>query len=165
MKIKKIILFIPIIVVLVIVSLYILGATVMNKPLISEKEIVLDYNVRKIWNIVVNNEDYSWRSGIKTLEVIEDGRWKEFYDENNFTVFTLRDKIEYTLYSFDMENRNFWGTWTGKFVEINESQTRLIFTETISMKNKIMNVLARLFWNLEAMQEQYFNDLAKKLNE
>jgi len=33
------------------------------------------------------------------------------------------------------------------------------------MKNKIMNVLAKLFFNIGKIQEQYFNDLIKKLSE
>ena len=37
----------------------------MSKPLIAEKEVILKYNVKIIWNIVVNNSDYKWRSDIK----------------------------------------------------------------------------------------------------
>jgi len=45
----------------------------MNKPLISEKEIVLRYNIKTIWSIVVNNNDYNWRSGLKRIELLENG--------------------------------------------------------------------------------------------
>jgi hypothetical protein len=139
----------------------------MNKPLISEKEIVLGYNVKTIWFIVVNNNDYDWRSGLKRIELLENGKWMEYYDDSgkNFTLFSIKKKEEYTLYSFDIENKNFYGTWIGKFIEINENETKLIFTETIYMKNKIMNVLAKLFFNIGKIQEQYFNDLIKKLSE
>ena len=139
----------------------------MNKPLISEKEIILEYNIRKIWNVIVNNSDYSWRSGIKKIEITGNGKWTEYYDENrkSFTLFTLKEKIEYTLYSFYMENKYFSGTWIGKFIEINENQTKLIFTETIYVKNKIINVLAGKFWKLGKIQEKYFIDLKQKLME
>ena len=140
----------------------------MNKPLIAEKEIVLKFNIKTIWNIVANNKDYKWRTDIKKLEILENGKdWIEYYDEKEkfLTGFKLKTKEEYALYSFDMENKNFYGNWTGKFIEINENETKCIFTEKIYVKNKIMNLLAQFFWNIEKIQEQYFKDLEKKLDE
>ena len=140
----------------------------MNKPIISEKEVILKYNVKNIWDIVVNNDDYKWRTGIKELEILENGKdWIEYYDVNRkrYTKFILREKEEYRLYSFDMENKNFYGNWIGKFIEIKNNETKCIFRETIYVKNKIMNILAKMFWNLEKIQEQYFEDLEKKLLE
>ncbi|MDR2406713.1 MAG: hypothetical protein LBE13_01160 [Bacteroidales bacterium] len=139
----------------------------MNRPIISEKKVILKYNVRIIWDIIVNNNDYKWRTDIKELEIIENGNgWIEYYNMNKkfFTEFTLKKKEEYKLYSFDMKNKNFYGKWVGKFIEINDNETKCIFTETIYVKNIIMNILAKIFWNLGKMQEQYFNDLEKKLN-
>ena len=46
----------------------------MSKPLIAEKEIILEYNVKIIWDIIVNNSDYKWRSDIKNIEILENGR-------------------------------------------------------------------------------------------
>jgi hypothetical protein len=85
----------------------------MNKPLVAEKEIILEYNVKTIWDIVVNNNDYSWRTDIRKIELLENGIWIEYYDKDGkyFTKFTLKQKEEYTLYSFDMENRNYYGKW------------------------------------------------------
>jgi hypothetical protein len=64
-----------------------------------------------------------------------------------------------------MENKNFYGNWIGKFSETNSRETKCIFTETIYLKNRIMNILAKIFWNMEKIQEQYFKDLEKKLLE
>jgi hypothetical protein len=136
--------------------------------LIAKKEVILKYNTRIIWDIVVNNSDYKWRTGISRIETLENGNaWIEYYDMNKkyFTKFTLRKKEEYKLYSFDMENKNFYGNWVGEFIEMNDNETKCIFTETIYVKNKIMNILAKMFWNLEKIQEQYFKDLEKKLLE
>ena len=139
----------------------------MNKPLISKKEIILKHNIKSIWKTVVNNEDYKWRTGIKKLELLENGGWLEFYGKSgkNFTKFSLKDKKEHSVYSFKMNNKNFEGEWEGKFIEIDENNTKCIFTETIYMKNGIMNVLAKLFFNLDKIQKQYFIDLNKKLEE
>jgi hypothetical protein len=84
----------------------------MGKPLVAKKEIVLKYNVKNIWDIVVNNNDYKWRTDIKEIEMFENGKDRiEYYDMNRkyFTKFILREKEEYKLYSFDMENKNFYG--------------------------------------------------------
>ena len=138
----------------------------MNKPLIAKKEIILKYNVKTIWDIVVNNNDYKWRSGVKKVEILENGKnWKEYYDvkEKFFTKFTLKEKKEYTIYSFDMENKNFYGNWMGNFTKINDNETKCVFTETIYVKNKIMNIIAKVFWNIEKIQEQYFKDLENEL--
>ena len=64
-----------------------------------------------------------------------------------------------------MENKNFYGNWTGKFIKINDDETKCIFTEEIYIKNGIMNLLAKIFWNIKKIQEQYFKDLENKLKE
>jgi hypothetical protein len=64
-----------------------------------------------------------------------------------------------------MKNKKFHGNWIGKFIEKNNKETKCIFRETIYVKNKIINILAKVFWNLEKIQEQYFRDLEKKLLE
>jgi hypothetical protein len=140
----------------------------MNKSIVSEKEMILKYSVKIIWDIVINNNDYKWRTDIKELEILENGNgWIEYYDVNRkyYTNFTLKEKEEYKLYSFDMENKNYYGNWIGKFIEINNNETKCIFTETIYVKNKIMNILAKLFWNIEKIQGKYFKDLENKLLE
>jgi hypothetical protein len=137
------------------------------KPLIAEKEVILKYNVKIIWDIVVNNNDYKWRTDIKRIKILENGKdWIEYYDTKGkyFTKVILKEKEEYKLYSFEMDNKNFYGNWTGKFIEINDNETKCVFTETLFIRNRIMNILAKLFWNIEKIQEQYFNDLKNKLN-
>ena len=147
------------------ICLYIIGGFVLNKPLISEREIILNNNIKDVWNVVVNNNDYKWRTGIKKIELLKNNEWLEYYDENrtNFTKFLIIEKKEFSLYSFKMENKNFNGKWTGEFIEINETKTKCIFTETIYIKNPVMRILAKLFWDLGKIQEQYFKDLKNKL--
>jgi hypothetical protein len=31
----------------------------------------------------------------------------------------------YKLYSFEMDNKNFYGNWVGKFTEINDNETKM----------------------------------------
>jgi hypothetical protein len=136
------------------------------RPLIAEKEVILKYNVKIIWDIVINNNDYKWRTDIKKIKILENGKdWIEYYDvkEKYFTKFILKEKEEYKLYSFEMDNKNFCGNWVGKFIEIDDNETKCVFTEILFIKNRIMNILAKLFWNIEKTQGQYFKDLENKL--
>jgi hypothetical protein len=139
-----------------------------NKPLVAEKDIILKHNIKRIWDIIVNNNDYKWRTDIKKIKILENGKdWIEYYDieEKYYTKFVLKEKEIYKLYSFEIENKNFYGNWVGKFTEINNNETKCIFVETIFIKNRIMNILAKLFLNIEKIQEKYFKDLENKLME
>ena len=138
----------------------------MEKPIISERETVFQYNVKTIWNIVINNKNYKWRTGIEKIDILENDRI-EYYDKNSkhYTKFTLKNKEEYKLYSFDMENKIFFGTWTGKFIEININETKYVFIEKIFMKNRVKAFLAKYFWNIGKIQEKYFHDLRSNLAE
>jgi DNA mismatch repair ATPase MutS len=140
----------------------------MSKPLIAESEIILKHNIKTIWDIVVNNNDYKWRTGINKIEILENDKdWIEYYGNGKkfFTKFTLTEKEENKLYSFAMENKRFYGNWAGKFVEVNKNETKCEFTETIFIRNKLMEILARLFWDIKKAQKQYLDDLGKKLEE
>ena len=137
-----------------------------NKPLVSKKEFVLKYNVKDIWDIVIDNENYEWRTDIKEIKIMENGnRWTEYYDKKlrYFTEFTLLGKNEYKVYSFKMENKKYYGNWYGEFNEINENEVKINFTEAVFIKNKIMKILAKLFRRLEKKQERYIKDLINKL--
>lgn len=136
------------------------------KPLIAIKEITLQHNVKDIWNIVTDNKNYSWRSDLSKVELLKDGTsWIEYYDAGGkyFSTFTLTEKVAYRKYAFDMDNKNYFGKWLGEFEEINHFETKCIFTEEIYVKNKLINFLAKFFWDLGKIQDQYFDDLKKKL--
>jgi hypothetical protein len=140
----------------------------MNKPLVAEKEIILEHNIKRIWDIIVNNNDYKWRTDIKKIKILENGKdWIEYYDikEKFYTKFILKEKEMYKLYSFEMDNKNFYGNWMGKFTDINDNETKCTFMETIFIKNRIINILAKFFWNIEKIQKKYFKDLKNKLME
>jgi hypothetical protein len=157
-----------IIISIIILVIIIFGGIILiapAKPLIAKKEIVLAYNVKDIWNIVTNNENYSWRSDIANVKIESEKVWLEYYDEAGkyYTRFALAEKTEYTKYAFAMDNKNYYGNWIGEFEEISPTETKCIFTEEIYIKNKLMNFLAKFFWNLEKIQNQYFADLEAEL--
>jgi hypothetical protein len=139
---------------------------IQNKALVSKNESIIKYNVKDVWDIVVDNENYEWRADIKKIKIMENGnKWIEYYDKKlkYFTEFTLLGKKEYKIYSFKMENKNFYGNWYGEFNEMNQNETRISFIEVIYIKKKIINILAKLFWNIKKKQEKYIKGLINEL--
>lgn len=138
----------------------------MTKARIAEKTVYFKSNANAVWNAVTNNEDYKWRSDIKKIEVIEDGsQWLEYYDNKNYTKFALVEKTEHIKYVFNMENKMFYGNWTGYFYPTETGGTKLVIRESIFIKNYIVRIISYLFWNLNKIQDTYIRDLKNKLQE
>lgn len=64
-----------------------------------------------------------------------------------------------------MENKLFTGKWIGQFIEIDDSTTRLIFTEDLTFNNMFYGVMSYVFVNLKKIQKQYMKDLEKRLKD
>ena len=117
----------------------------------------------KTWNIITDNSNYTWRSDLSKIEIIDDRHFVE-YAKNNFpTHFTITAKDYLKEYRFDIENANIKGKWTGLFKRLDNGNTLLDFTEEIETSNPIMKLLARPY--LKSQQKRYLRDLAKKLEQ
>lgn len=121
-----------------------------------------DCPLEKVWNVVTDLEEYTWRSDLSKIEVKDNAHFVE-YTKNNFpTFFTITEKKEKDRYSFSLENKNIKGKWTGLFKE-EGTGTSILFTEEISVSTFLMKVLAPSY--LKRMQKTYIKDLEKKLSE
>ena len=60
----------------------------------------IDQDIQKIWQIVTNLQDYSWRSDLSKIEVINERQFIEYTKSGYPTTFTIIDKEPFTLYSF-----------------------------------------------------------------
>ncbi len=123
-----------------------------------------EYNCdkEKLWSIITDNSDYSWRSDLSKIEIIDDNHFIE-YDKNNYpTYFTITSKKKLKEYKFDIKNTNIRGKWIGIFKELSNGNIELDFTEEIETNNIIMKLLAKLY--LKSQQKRYFKDLEKRLN-
>lgn len=120
-------------------------------------------DVVKLWNIITDNTNYTWRSDLSKIEIVDDKHFIE-YAKNNFpTYFTITTKQEPKEYRFDIENANIKGKWIGLFKELPKGNVELDFTEEIETNNFIMKLLAKPY--LKSMQKRYMRDLEKKINE
>lgn len=129
-------------------------------------EAVFEADRKTLWNIVTNNEAYSWRSDLERIEILENGSQFIEYTKGGFnTTFTITQKQPYTTYAFTMENQNFKGNWQGVFSEVENGGTRIEFTEEIEMKNRFVEILSYIMMPLKKMQKTYIRDLKRKLGE
>ena len=116
----------------------------------------------KLWNIITDNTNYSWRSDLSKIEIIDNTHFVE-YAKNNFpTYFTITAKEKLKEYKFDLENTNLKGKWIGIFKELPNGNIELDFTEEIEVNNFIMKLLAKTY--LKSQQKRYMRDLGKALN-
>ena len=119
-------------------------------------------NKNKLWNIIVDNNNYSWRSDLSKIEIIDENHFIE-YDKNNFpTYFTITSKEQLKEYTFNIENTNIKGRWIGIFKDIAKDTIELDFTEEIEVNNFVMKLLAKTY--LKISQNRYMRDLEKELN-
>ena len=133
-----------------------------------KSEISAQFNsdIKRVWDVVTNSEDYSWRSDIKKIEILDHGDAFVEHGKNNIkTTFYITKKVKYDSYEFKMENKNIFGTWKGHFFTTENGGTKIVFTEEIFVKNPVMRILSHLFMNLSKMQAAYINDLRIKLGE
>lgn len=139
---------------------------VLGKARTSEITAYFESDIKSVWNVVTNNNDYEWRSDIKNIEILNDGKeFIEYTHSGNATKFIITKKDNYREYEFDMENKMFNGFWSGHFLEIGTGGTEIIFKETIFIKNPITKFFSYFLMDLKKMQNTYISDLKKKLGE
>ena len=125
-----------------------------------KKQFSCDRN--KLWNIITDNTNYSWRSDLSKIEIIDNTHFVE-YTKNNFsTYFTITSKVKLKEYKFDLENANLKGKWIGIFTELPNGNIELDFTEEIEVNRFMMKLLAKSY--LKRQQKRYMRDLEKELN-
>lgn len=118
-------------------------------------------NIEKLWDIVTDNTNYSWRSDLSKIEIVDDNHFTE-YAKNNFpTYFTIISKQKFKEYKFDIQNANMKGKWTGLFKELPDGNVELDFTKEVHTNKLIMKLLAKPY--LKSMQKRYMRDLEKEI--
>lgn len=118
-------------------------------------------DVRKVWDIVTSLDEYSWRSDLGKIEILEAGRkFAEYTKDGYVTEFTIIAFEPYKRYEFDMENGNMKGHWIGIFSGTDE-RTVIEFTEDVTAKKILMRPFVKGY--LKRQQGRYVEDLRKKL--
>lgn len=122
----------------------------------------LNTDIEEIWNIITDNKDYSWRSDLSKIEIVDEKHFIEYSKNNYPTYFTITSKEKFKKYEFTMENTKIKGKWIGLLKKKANRKTEIDFTEEIETNNLIMKVLAKTY--LKNMQKRYIKDLERKIS-
>lgn len=119
--------------------------------------------LEKAWDTVTSLAEYSWRSDVDRIEVLEDGkRFIEHTKDGYSTEFSITVWEPCKRYAFNMENENMKGYWIGTF-SYQDGVTTIEFTEGVTAKKLIMKPVAGMY--LKKQQKNYIADLKKALEE
>lgn len=121
---------------------------------------VINSNVKKVWDMVLDYENYTWRSDLSKTEVIDENQFVEYTKDGYPTTFTVTLTEPFKRWEFDMENTNMKGRWTGVFTEKGDS-TEIEFTEYVEAKKFYLKPFVKLY--LKKQQKQFVSDLEKEL--
>lgn len=119
-------------------------------------------DIKRVWGVVTSLDNYSWRSDLSRIEVIDEHRFIEYTQEGYATTFEITLTEPCKRWEFDMENDNMKGHWTGIFTQKGE-ETEIDFTEEVSVKKAIMKPFVKAY--LKKQQALYIADLEKALME
>lgn len=117
-------------------------------------------DLQKVWKTVTSLENWSWRSDLSKIEVLDDTRFVEYTKDGYATMFTVTAVEPYQRWEFDVENDNIRGHWTGVFTRSGE-KTEVDFTEEVQAKKVLMKPFVKAY--LRKQQAQYIADLKKAL--
>ena len=118
-------------------------------------------DIQKVWEVVTSLENYSWRSDLSKIDIINENQFIEYTKEGYATTFTITATEEYKRWEFDMENDNMKGHWIGIFTE-KDGQTEIDFTEDVIAKKVFMKPFVKSF--LKKQQALSVSDLKKALS-
>ncbi len=118
-------------------------------------------SIEKLWNIITDNSNYTWRSDLSKIDIVDENHFIEYAKNGYPTYFTITSKHKFKEYKFDIENTNIRGSWTGKFKKLPNDGTEITFTKEIETDNILMKILAKPY--LKKSQKRYIKDLERIL--
>lgn len=129
---------------------------------VSNIKAVIQGDVKKIWEIVTSPDNYSWRSDLSNIEIINENQFIEYTKDGYATTFTVTRKEACKCWEFDMENDNMKGHWIGIFTQ-KGGQTEIDFTEAVTAKKLFMKPFVKPY--LKKQQALYIADLKKAVSD
>ena len=124
--------------------------------------VILDKDIKSVWEMVTSLDNYLWRSDLSKIGVLELGKkFIEYSKEGYATTFTIKKVEHMKRYEFDIDNKNMFGHWTGLFSKINDNKTEINFTENIMPKRWMLKPFVGIY--LKKQQAVYIADLRKAL--
>lgn len=127
---------------------------------VSNTKAAFPFDVQRVWDVVTSLDNYSWRSDLGRIEILNDKQFVEYTKEGYATTFTVTVKEPCKRWEFDMENDNMKGRWTGVFTS-KDGATEVDFTEDVTAKKIVMKPFVKSY--LKKQQAMYIRDLTNAL--
>lgn len=129
---------------------------------VSSIKVIFKGDIQKVWQTVLAVENYTWRSDLSKVEVINEKQFIEYTKDGYPTTFTVTAVEPYKRWEFDMENTNMKGHWSGIFTSRGK-ETEIEFTEYVTAKKLLLKPFVKLY--LKKQQKQFAADLEKELSQ
>lgn len=127
---------------------------------VSNIKVTFQSDIQRVWEVVTSLKNYSWRSDLSKIEILNEKQFIEYAKNGYPTTFTVTLAEPNKRWEFDMENGNIKGHWIGIFTE-KDGNTEIDFTEEAIAKKVFMRPFVKSF--LKKQQELYVSDLKKAL--
>ena len=117
-------------------------------------------DIEKVFNVITNMKDCSWRSDLSKVECIDDGKYIEYNRKNHPTKILVTEYLKNIQFEYDIQNEYYKGHWCGQFAPLKDGgcvMYLLFYFESVSFLGKFINV--------DKFEKRYIEDLKKELNE
>ena len=125
-----------------------------------EMKVYFKSDVEKVFNVITNMKDCSWRSDLSKVECIDDGKYIEYNRKNHPTKILVTEYLKNIQFEYDIQNEYYKGHWCGQFAPLKDGgcvMYLLFYFESVSFLGKFINV--------DKFQKRYIEDLKKEMYE
>ena len=125
-----------------------------------EMKVYFKSDVEKVFNVITNMKDCSWRSDLSKVECIDDGKYIEYNRKNHPTKILVTEYLKNIQFEYDIQNEYYKGHWCGQLAPLKDGgcvMYLLFYFESVSFLGKFINV--------DKFEKRYIEDLKKELNE
>ncbi len=122
---------------------------------------VFQNDIQQVWETVTSLKNYSWRSDLGRVKILNETQFIEYTKDGYATTFTITAKDPCKRWEFNLENDAMKGHWTGIFTQ-KTGGTEINFTESVAAKKIFMKPFVKFY--LKKQQASYISDLKKALS-
>ena len=125
-----------------------------------EMKVYFKSDVEKVFNVITNMKDCSWRSDLSKVVCIDDGKYIEYNRKNHPTKILVTEYLKNIQFEYGIQNEYYKGHWCGQFAPLKDGgcvMYLLFCFESVSFLGKFINV--------DKFEKRYIEDLKKELNE
>jgi uncharacterized protein YndB with AHSA1/START domain len=131
--------------------------------------VTLNATPERVFDLITDVKAFpSWRTGVKTVEVIpsSDGRFRHREDGFDGAITFVREREERNtalVTRIDDKSLPFGGTWTFELLRESPERTTLAITEDGEVYNPIFRFVSRFIMGHDRTIRRYLSDVERRL--